>query len=48
MLTTESKEAVEEMFDAWSSAMELRGLKVNIGKTKLLVSGRKNGAAAPS
>ena len=25
------------MFDAWSSAIELQRLKVNIGKTKLLV-----------
>ena len=37
----ESKEAVEQKFDAWISAMELRALKVNIGKTKLLVSGNK-------
>ena len=48
VLTAESKEAVEQMFDAWSSAMELRGLKINIGKTKLLVSGKKNQAPTPS
>lgn len=48
VLTAESREAVKEMFDAWSSAMELRGLKVNIGKTKLLVSGKKYEAPAPS
>ena len=48
VLTGESKEAVEKMFDAWSSAMEMRGLKVNIGKTKQLVSGKKNEAPAPT
>ena len=41
VLTAESKEAVREMFNDWSGAMELRGLKVNIGKTKLLVSGKR-------
>ena len=48
VLTAESRVAVAEMFDDWSSAMELRGLKVNIGKTKLLVSGKKNQAPTPS
>ena len=47
VLTVESKEAVEEVFDAWSSAKELRCLKVNIGKTKLLVHEMKNEAPAP-
>ena len=48
VLTAESKDAVELMFDAWSSALELRGLKVNIGLTKLLVSRKQNEAPAPS
>ena len=48
VLRAESKEGVEEMLDAWSSAMELRGLKVNINNTKLLVSRKKNDAPAPS
>ena len=48
VLTAESKEGVREMFDVWSRAMEMRGLKVNIGKTKLLVSGKKNEMSAPS
>ena len=48
VLTAESKVAVVQMFDAWSSAMEVRGLKINIGKTKLLVSGKKNQAPTSS
>ena len=47
VLTAESKVAVEDMFDAWSSAMELGGLKVNIAKTKLLLSEKKNEAPEP-
>ena len=42
VLTAESRETVLEMFMDWSRAMELRGMKVNIGKTKLLVSGKKS------
>ena len=42
VLTAESREAVLEMFMDWSRAMELRGMKVNISKTKLLVSGKKS------
>ena len=41
VLTAESKHDVEEMFSAWSSAMELRGLKINVDKTKLLISGKE-------
>ena len=39
VLTAESREEVEEMFRRWKEAMELRGLKVNVAKTKLMVSG---------
>ena len=42
MLTAESREGVTEMFKEWSQAMELRGMKVNVSKTKLLVSGKKS------
>ena len=42
VLTAESREGVTEMFKDWSRAMELRGMKVNVGKTKLLVSGKKS------
>ena len=48
VLTAEPKEAVEEMLDAWSSATELRSLKVNIGKSNLLVSRKNNEAPASS
>ncbi|MEL6804521.1 MAG: reverse transcriptase domain-containing protein, partial [Bacteroidota bacterium] len=41
VLTAESRDGVLKMFNDWSRAMELRGMKVNIGKTKLLVSGKK-------
>ena len=40
MLTAESKKEVESMFRGWKGEMERRGLKVNIGKTKLLVTGK--------
>ena len=39
VLTTETKERVVSMFGEWKEAMLRRGLKVNIDKTKLLVSG---------
>ena len=39
VLTGESKQEVEQMFIRWKEVMELRGLKVNIAKTKLMVSG---------
>ena len=42
MLTAESRESVTEMFNDWSRALEVRGMKVNLGKTKLLVSGKKS------
>ena len=42
VLTAESRQEMEEMLITWSNAMELRGLKINIAKTKLLVSGKKN------
>ena len=39
LVTGESKQEVEQMFVWWEEAMERRGLKVNMGKTKLVVSG---------
>ena len=30
------------MFERWRDAMEQRGLKINLGKTKLLVTGKRN------
>ena len=38
-ITAETREEAVEEFITWKSAMECRGLKVNIEKTKLLVSG---------
>ena len=37
VLAADSKQGVEEMFNKWHSAIELRGLKINLVKTKLLV-----------
>ena len=39
VLTGESKQEVEQLFVRWKKAMEQRGLKVIMGKTKLMVSG---------
>ena len=41
VLTAESKEEVLEQFNRWKSAMESKGLKVNLGKTKILVTGKE-------
>ena len=42
VLTAESMGEVEAKFRDWKQKMERRGLKVNIGKTKLMVTGREN------
>lgn len=41
VLTAESMEEVEVMFREWKQMMEGRGLKVNMEKTKLMVTGKK-------
>ena len=41
VLTGESKEEVLERFSRWKSAMESKGLKINIGKTKILITGKE-------
>ena len=41
VLTAETKEEVLEQFNRWKSAMESKGLKVNLSKTKILVSGKE-------
>ena len=41
VLSTESKEEVEQMFLEWKLALETRRMKMNLGKTKLMVSGEK-------
>ena len=40
ILTAETREEVWEMFNKWKDAMELRGLRINLSKTKLLVTGK--------
>ena len=41
VLTAESREEVVQMFRRWKEALELRGMKVNLSKTKLLVTGKE-------
>ena len=41
VLTAETKEEVIEMFKRWRSGMERRGLKINMNKTKYLVTGKE-------
>ena len=43
VLSADSKEGVTKMFKDWSSAVELRGMKVNIGKNKLDIREEKKG-----
>ena len=40
ILTAETREEAWEMFNTWKDAMELRGLRINLSKTKLLVTGK--------
>ena len=40
VLTAESKDELKSMFMKWRGAMEWRGLKINIRKTKYMVSGK--------
>ena len=48
VLSAESRQEVEEMLITWSTAMELRGLKINITNTKLLASGKNNPTPSPT
>ena len=48
VLSADSNESVTKIFKDWSSAVELRGMKVNIGKTKLLISGKRSREATSS
>ena len=40
VLTGETREEAKEMFIRWKSGIERRGLKINMEKTKVMVSGR--------
>ena len=42
VLTAESEHEVLERFDRWRTELELRMLKVNIEKTKMMVTGRSS------
>lgn len=41
VLTAETKEKVEIMFRNWEHKLEKRGLRVNTGKTKMMVAGKR-------
>lgn len=41
VITAESKEEMKERFEIWREGMERRGLKINLGKTKVMVTGRE-------
>lgn len=42
VLTAESEGEVFQKFETWKAALEQRGLKINIEKTKLMVTGRQH------
>ena len=48
IITGESKEEVEQQLQNWKGALARRGLKINIGKTKILVSGKDGLTPLPS
>ena len=48
VLTADTNQGVEEIFNEWRSAMELRGLKINVAKTKLLILEKEKVQAAPT
>ena len=41
VLMSESLDDLKEKFQRWRSALEDKGLKVNVGKTEMMVSGTK-------
>lgn len=41
VITAETESEMKEMFGRWKEGMERRGLKINTGKTKVLVTGEK-------
>jgi len=40
VLTSESLEELQEKFQKWKEAFEIKGMKVNLGKTKMMMSGK--------
>ena len=43
VLVAQSKEELRERVLQWKECMELKGLKINIGKTKVMRSGKSGG-----
>lgn len=43
-----SSERVVEMFRNWEDSMESKGLRVNVGKTKVMISGDDEGTVVAS
>jgi len=43
VLMGETTEELRENFDEWKKTFEIKGMKVNLGKTKLMVSGMEEG-----
>ena len=48
VLISESLEDLEKKFQTWKQNLESRGLKVNLGKTKVLVSRKEDKTLIPS
>ena len=42
VLSVGSREEVEQKFLEWKTPLEGRGMKVNIGKTKVMVTGKRS------
>ena len=42
IVTAETEKEARESFENWKDAMELRGLKVNMEKTKVMITGKKS------
>jgi len=47
VLTEESELEVMGVFEEWKAAMESKGLKVNMEKTKLMVTGKESRHQSP-
>ena len=47
VIIAESAEELERRFTTWKESIESKGLRVNLGKTKVMISGVNRGAALP-
>ena len=48
IVTAETEQEVIESFERWRDAMKLRGLKVNMEKTKVMITGKKSSSKVKS